>query len=651
MDIIQQLLKLIKINTRISSLHSSDEILKEIMNEAMSLTGTSAAFILQVSANRETACLARYHCGALVPETGWSSSSALEAHDAQRVVYSTRALESSTAPSIVLGSIQTLISSPLSAERSGTTILQLVGRDTTSIDPQTISLLNLFISQVQVTTSKSKLEESALRNAALAATGELAAQVAHDIRSPLAALEVAAGDVWQLPEDQRILIRSAVGRIRDIADSLLDKNGAAAPERKPSGGDGPSPAVREAASVQLLSGLIESLVAEKRLQFRSHSRLEIESRLDASSYGIFAQVQPAQFKRLLSNLVNNAVEAFGDSPGEVRVNLSARDGRALVTVKDNGKGIPPEVLVKLGRRGETHGKAGGSGLGLYHARTSAESWGGSLEISSEAGKGATATVLLPQASTPEWFVSKLTLIPGRTVVILDDDSSIHQVWQGLLGALQAHEHGVEIIRVSTPGEIRSWVKGNDKKAREALYMLACELSDRRETGLSLAEELGIGERTILVTGHCQEAGVQERCRKLKARMIPKGLARLVPIQFKNPAPAAAFSRKRWDAVLIDDDPLVRMTWKIAAEKAGKKLCAFSTAADFFKESDAVDRQTPVYLDADLGGGVEGEVESARIHELGFGEIYLATGYAPEQFAGLAHLRGVLGKKPPWNQQD
>jgi signal transduction histidine kinase len=491
MDIIQQLLKLIKINTRISSLHSSDEIMKEIMNEAMSLTGTDAAFILRVSASRETSCLARYHSGALDPGTQWSSSSALEAHDAQRMVYSTRALESSNAPSIVMGSIQTLISSPLSSDPSGTIVLQLVGRDTTSIDPQTISLLNLFVGQVQVTTAKTKLEEAALRSAALAATGELAAQVAHDIRSPLAALEAAADEISRLPEDKRLLIRGAVDRIRDIADELLDKNKAAA-----------SPSVREAASVQGLSALIEPLVAEKRLRFRSRSGVAIECLLDDR---ISARVQPVEFGRLLSNLIDNAVEALKDGAGAVRVSLAARDGMALIRVEDDGKGIPPEVLGKLGRRGETHGKAGGSGLGLYHARTCAESWGGSLELASAAGKGTTATVLLP-------------------------------------------------------------------------------------------------------------------------------------------------TRERWDAVLIDDDPLVRKTWKLAAEKAGKKLRAFSTAADFLDEAGSIDRNTPVYLDSDLGDGIKGEVESVRIHELGFGEIYLATGHSPEKFAGLAHLRGVTGKTPPWDRQ-
>ena len=478
-------------------------------------------------------------------------------------------------------------------------------------------------------------QERERRAMAAQALQETAAQVAHDIRSPLAALEVAAGDVSQLPEDKRLLIRGAVGRIRDIANSLLEKNGATAAEKN------------EEASHQLLSSLIDSLATEKRLQFRSRSRIEIEAWLDASSYGIFAKVQPVEFKRVMSNLIDNAVEAFGLGAGTVRLRLSARDGRALVSVQDDGNGIAPEVLAKLGRRGETHGKAGGSGLGLHHARASAESWGGSLGIASEAGKGTTMTVDLPQARQPDWFVSELALIPSRAILVLDDDESIHHVWQARLDASRAREHDVEIVHVFTPGEIRNWVKDNAAKAREALYLLDYELFAHRETGLSLAEELGIGERSVLVTSHYEESGILEGCRKLKMRMIPKGLAGLVPIRIDDPAPAADSARTLWDAVLIDDDPLARMTWKMAAERAGKKMRAFATAADFLKESDAIDRGTPVYVDAELGNGVKGDAESLRIHELGFGEIFLATGHEPGRFAALPHLRGVRGKNPPW----
>lgn len=496
----------------------------------------------------------------------------------------------------------------------------------------------------QITDKESEQEkrfESEKRSEKLLELTRQAAQVAHDIRSPLAALEVVSKNVAQLPEAKRILIRSAVSRIRDIANNLLDR------QRVQATGGVDASVVHEAASPQLLSSLLDPVVSEKRLQFRSQSQIEIELRLDASSYGLFAAVQPVEFKRLVSNLVNNAVEAFGDGDGAVNVDLSSRDGRALVSVQDNGKGIPSEVLAKLGLRGETHGKVGGSGLGLYHARTSAESWGGSLEIASEIGKGTTTTVLLPLIPAPEWFVPELRLSPDKAVVILDDDASIHQVWQGRLDALKAGERGIEVVHVSSPDEIRGWVKGEEAKARQALYLFDYELLGYRETGLSLAEELALGERVVLVTSRYEEPEVLAGCRKLKARLIPKGLAGSVPMRVEAAAPADTYERERLDAVLIDDDPLTRMVWENEASDLGKRLRTFSTMEEFFKTADGIDRATPVYVDSNLGEGVEGAEESRRIHEMGFGEIYLATGREPGRFARFKHLRGVIGKEPPW----
>jgi hypothetical protein len=213
--------------------------------------------------------------------------------------------------------------------------------------------------------------------------------------------------------------------------------------------------------------------------------------------------------------------------------------------------------------------------------------------------------------------------------------------------LKAGERGIEVVHVSSPDEIRAWVKGEEAKARQALYLFDYELLGYRETGLSLAEELTLGEHVILVTSRYEEPEVLAGCQKLKARVIPKGLAGSVPIRVEAAAPADTSERERFDAVLIDDDPLTRMAWENAASDLGKRLRTFSTMEEFFKTADGIDWATPVYVDSNLGEGVEGAAESRRIHEMGFGEIYLATGHEPVRFAQFKHLRGVIGKEPPW----
>ncbi|OGR77568.1 MAG: hypothetical protein A2X40_06710 [Elusimicrobia bacterium GWC2_65_9] len=473
------------------------------------------------------------------------------------------------------------------------------------------------------------------------AVRRIAEQVAHDIRSPLAALDSVLNDLSQLPEEKRVLIRSAVGRIRDIANNLIAKNRTAARV-----GSGSKPEAHEAegesGSVQLLSGLVDSLITEKRLQFRSQLGVEIDSRLDPSSYGLFAAIPASEFKRVLSNLINNAVESL-PGKGLVTIRLASSVDGTEIVVRDSGQGIPPDVLARLGQRGETHGKPGGSGLGLHHARTSVESWGGSLTIDSEPGRGTTVAIRLPRARPPEWFVSEVAISPGASIVVLDDDSSIHQVWQERFESAHVKDHGVAILHFSTPAELRSWTRTDPRTAKDPLYLMDYELVGYRETGLSLAEELGIGARTILVTSRYEEKGVLADSLRLKARLIPKSLAGFVPMRIeKKEAP------ERFDAVLIDDDPLTRMNWKMAASRSGKKFQSFSTVPEFLKEAPEIGRETHVYIDANLADDVDGAKESLKIHELGFMKIYLATGHEAARFAAYKHLSGVAGKEPPWS---
>ncbi|MFC1522858.1 sensor histidine kinase [Elusimicrobiota bacterium] len=494
----------------------------------------------------------------------------------------------------------------------------------------------------------------------LVVMGEIASQVAHDIRSPLAALDSAAKDVTELPEEKRIIMRSAIARIRDIANCLLEKHKQTPQAISDASHDTLIPAKHrdEKVRVWLLSSLIDPLITEKRLQFGSRRTVEINTSRNVSSYGLFARVAPNEFKRVLSNLINNSVEAFGErEKGSIIITLSQENGDAAVEIKDNGNGIPEEVLSKLGQRGETHGKSEGSGLGLYHARTSLESWGGSLKIDSEIGKGTAVTLILPKAEPPKWFVERLDLAPQTHIIVLDDDQSIHLLWQGRFDSLKAREQGVELVHCHKPDELRDWVRKN----RGALYLVDYELLGYKETGLSLIEELGLAGNAILVTSRFEEKSILEECLRLNVRMIPKGLAGFVPISVKretlnvksevkkDSADTSNVSRLTSHAVLIDDDPLVHMVWKMAAQEKGMDLKAFKDPKDFMKLLDKVgsDLSTPIYLDSELGEGVKGEDIAKELHDKGFTNLYLETGHPPEAFAHATWIKKVVGKEPPW----
>ena len=317
----------------------------------------------------------------------------------------------------------------------------------------------------------------------------LSLQVAHDIRSPLAALGAATNSL-EMPEEQRTLVKQSVSRIQHIADDLLKRYRA------------PDAEVRPLAESTSLTVLIEEVLTEKRLQYGNRQGVKIEFNGDSAATAV---VDRREFPRIISNLVNNAVEAL-DKGGTVSVSLSALDGKALLTIKDSGKGIPPEVLAKLGQKGETHGKAGGTGLGLYHAKRTIEEWGGTLTINSEPGKG--------------------------TAVVLE---------------------------------------------------------------LPLAE-----------------------------RSAPPGVA-----------------------VLLDDDPLVHMNWKTAAKACGVELRTCRTRVELKAVLPGLPKDTPIYMDSDLGEGEKGEDIAKTLRESGFTDLTMATGHGPETFSHLPWLK-VTGKEPPWS---
>ncbi len=371
--------------------------------------------------------------------------------------------------------------------------------------------------------------------------GKLAAQLAHDIRSPLAALNVIEPDLQTLPEDARVLLRSAIGRIRDIANNLLDKdrefhqkaNHDSKTTQDAAHDPTQDPAITHAEplSEHLLSSLIDPLITEKRMQYRSQMEIEIEANIDATSYGLFANIQPTEFKRVLSNLINNSVEALEDV-GKISLSLSGGDHKIQIQIQDNGKGIPPEILEKIGKRGESHGKVGGSGLGLYHARTSVQSWGGELSIQSNE-RGTTVIITLPSVHPPEWFVSEIKLLPNSTVIILDDDSSIHHIWRARFESLHVNKQGITVHHFSTPEAVQEWFISKPVAASAELYLLDFELLGQTDNGLDLSETLGITKQSILVTSRFEESKIRERCQKLGVKLIPKGLAGFVPIKVQS----------------------------------------------------------------------------------------------------------------------
>jgi signal transduction histidine kinase len=219
---------------------------------------------------------------------------------------------------------------------------------------------------------------------------KIAKQVSHDIRSPLTALQIALSDVSGISEDKRTLVRTATQRINEIANNLLSRS-------KNNRNQLPSRPIKTSF---LVSRALGAVISEKQVQFTSIPKLKFTFRVQTTHYDLFSPVNESDFKTIISNLLNNSVEAIVDD-AQIEICLEGHQQNFLsIKISDKGRGIPIDILSKIGEQGFSFGKENqglsGSGLGIYHAKNTVESWGGKLEITSISGKGTTIVLIIPR---------------------------------------------------------------------------------------------------------------------------------------------------------------------------------------------------------------------------------------------------------------
>ncbi|MBC7753633.1 MAG: hypothetical protein H7Z71_05310 [Moraxellaceae bacterium] len=328
---------------------------------------------------------------------------------------------------------------------------------------------------------------------------KVATQVAHDVRSPISALNLIISSLSEIEEEKRCILREATGRINDIANNLLSKT---------NGRD-------SVLNSELLANLLDSIISEKRFEHRLKSNVRIELDLHRS-YGIFSIVDPSQFKRIISNLINNAVESI-PAYGHVRVVIE-RDGElAKILISDNGTGMTNEVKRKIGTL-KFSSKPDGNGLGFLHAQEMVKSWRGEISISSEVNLGTIISISLPIVPVPLWFASCVKI--SNNVLSIDDDNSIHEIWKQRIPSKNIQSlYGAE--------DLSNWLESN--QTQNSTFLVDYEFSGRNYNGLDLIEKYGLEDSSILVTSRFDDLSVRERAVGMGVKMLPKSLTTWAPI--------------------------------------------------------------------------------------------------------------------------
>lgn len=224
------------------------------------------------------------------------------------------------------------------------------------------------------------------RRERLAALGEMAAGVAHEVRNPLGGILLYATllerDMGSSPESRRIAER-IVSAARHLDGVVGDVLAFSSPQ---------PPSLQPVALNELASEVID-LLEPRRIERGCTVSLE------APESAVIACAEPAQLQRALLNVVSNAIDAAGRG-GHVWVTLhsSVDDEFVRIEIADDGPGVAEEHVERIFNPFFTT-KDSGTGLGLAIVHGIIEAHGGTINVGTRAGGGAVFGISLPASGS------------------------------------------------------------------------------------------------------------------------------------------------------------------------------------------------------------------------------------------------------------
>lgn len=340
-------------------------------------------------------------------------------------------------------------------------------------------------------------------------------QAVHDLGSPLMVLNFLIPGCSGLPENQRDMLARAISRIYDISRNLL--NYADKPFEELSGSQKTKP------SPTLVGIAILEIFSEKRFEY-SQLPIEFTAHIDQKDYFTTIHISETDLKRTLSNIINNSVDALKeDANGKINVDLYLLPDRQVqIIISDNGNGMPEEVRHKiLSNTRVTAGKDDGHGIGFSQIWDTVKSGNGTLEIESEQGKGTKIILIFPQVSPEDWLCTRISLFSDDTVIILDDEQSIHGAWESKFAKeapsinRRHFNHGAEVVK---------FIGALSSEEKDKLFLLTdYELLRQGINGLDVIRKTNI-QRSILVTSHYNDQKVRKQAEQANTKILPKVIA-------------------------------------------------------------------------------------------------------------------------------
>jgi PAS domain S-box-containing protein len=239
----------------------------------------------------------------------------------------------------------------------------------------------------QVEAELTKVKDQLIRQARLAAIGQVSASIVHDLRSPLSSFghgvyllkhhlppdQPKCAEYLEMMGDEIELMNRIIGNLMEMAHGKQ-------PQKEKND----------------LGEVTREVFA--RLE---HGAIDLQAQLDPEPFVVAAD--PVQLRQVLGNLLANAIQAMGNE-GHIRIKAIRSGNADTIVVEDDGSGIPAEVREQIFEPLVTS-KPKGTGLGLTICRQILERHGGSIELLSTDKPGAAFQICLP---SPELAVASVT---------------------------------------------------------------------------------------------------------------------------------------------------------------------------------------------------------------------------------------------------
>ncbi|MDR2646310.1 MAG: PAS domain-containing sensor histidine kinase [Holosporaceae bacterium] len=376
-------------------------------------------------------------------------------------------------------------------------------------------------------TDRKKAEQLELQNKLQAAKlvdqeefRQFTSQLAHDVASPLAVLELIMHSWKNLSEKQHIMLRNVITDIKNISEALLSKY------KQQSRLRGNCTERKQHVLVPLT---LEEAIWNKRYEYKNKD-IDIRYSYNPSFILTFIEGNKCDFCRMISNLINNSVEAVEGRSGIVEIALEIDERFVKVHIKDNGKGMPHEMVDKiLGnvRVGTT--KASGYGIGLEQVKNTLKFCNGKMSIESTEGAGTTIILTFPLSKAPDWIVDKIILSKGNTIVILDDDENVHNIWKE---RLSIHSEDLNLKFFTTGEDALEFLKSASQCEKNKLFVLSDYGLRGEKSGLQIIQETEMEARSVIVTSINNDKTVQDFIQKSGIKILPKQFLKNIEIIMK-----------------------------------------------------------------------------------------------------------------------